>query len=147
MGDDTQAAENKRKRQDSVKATAPVDEPELPAEDTAIDSAEQPTEALAKDGYPEAASPPKRPRTSDVSDEENDNDSDAKADAAVPAVPQPELAPAPAEAKPVGIAAAPVFGMSFASARALGGFAAAAKALAPLQSLASVCGGGFAKYA
>ncbi|KAJ2807858.1 hypothetical protein H4R21_000311 [Coemansia helicoidea] len=143
-------AENKRKRQDSVKAGAPAVEAAAPAA-TAADSDEPQAEPPAKDP-PEAASPPKRPRTSEASDDENDSDSgapDAGADAAVPAAAPvtPTPAPATAEAKPVGIADAPVFGMSFASARALGGFAAAAKAVTPLKTLASAPGCGFAKYA
>ncbi|KAJ2750442.1 hypothetical protein IWQ56_007035, partial [Coemansia nantahalensis] len=145
-------AENKRKRQDSVKVGAPAVEAAAPAA-TAADSDEPQAEPPAKDP-PEAASPPKRPRTSEASDDENDSDSgapDAGADAAVPAAAPvtqtPTPAPATAEAKPVGIADAPVFGMSFASARALGGFAAAAKAVTPLKTLASAPGCGFAKYA
>ncbi|KAJ1721313.1 hypothetical protein LPJ61_006056, partial [Coemansia biformis] len=145
MGSDSVVVENKRKRQDSVRADEPALEPASPT----TESEQQPETPTSE--QPEPASPPKRPRTSDVgSDESDDGQRDTEIEAAAAeaeAEPKAGAIAAVAEAKPVGIADTPVFGMSFASARALGGFAAAAKAASPLSSLAAAAPSGFTKYA
>ncbi|KAJ2562202.1 hypothetical protein GGH12_003386 [Coemansia sp. RSA 1822] len=166
-------AENKRKRQVSIQGSevllkdeATVNMEKSDEEADAEEAEEVGTEAQAT-VEPEGSSPAKRPRTSeDGADEDEDGIDEDKDEDGIDEdnnkdeVNKDEVKQAPpvtittAEPKsplterfnPVDATKTPVFGMTFASTRGLGGFAAAAAKPSLMSSFGSSAGG-FAKYA
>ncbi|KAJ1749095.1 hypothetical protein LPJ58_005302, partial [Coemansia sp. RSA 1591] len=166
-------AENKRKRQVSIQGSEILlkDEENTDMEKTAEEDVE---EAVEEDGTdeqqpnvePEGSSPAKRPRTSEdgadeddiVEDKDEDGIDENKVDStnndkeeAKQATPETittaePKSPATERTNPVDATKTPVFGMTFASTRGLGGFAAAAAKPSLMSSFGSSAGG-FAKYA
>ncbi|KAJ2138974.1 hypothetical protein GGH17_000822 [Coemansia sp. RSA 788] len=166
-------AENKRKRQVSIQGSEILlkDEENTDMEKTAEEDVE---EAVEEDGTdeqqpnvePEGSSPAKRPRTSEDGADEDDivedkdedcidenkvdstnNDKEEAKQATPETITTAEpKSPATERTNPVDATKTPVFGMTFASTRGLGGFAAAAAKPSLMSSFGSSAGG-FAKYA
>ncbi|KAJ2499906.1 hypothetical protein GGH96_003164 [Coemansia sp. RSA 1972] len=167
-------AENKRKRQVSIQGSeillkdeAETVDMEKPVEEDVEEAVEEGgMEAQQTNVEPEGSSPAKRPRTSeDGADEDEDEDNieedkvedhidedkvinkeevkRAAPETITTAVPKSPLAE---RTNPVDATKTPVFGMTFASTRGLGGFAAAAAKPSLMSSFGSSAGG-FAKYA
>ncbi|KAJ2478801.1 hypothetical protein IWW56_003490 [Coemansia sp. RSA 2131] len=157
-------AENKRKRQVSIQGSEvllkdenTVDMEKSDEEADAEEAEEVGTEAQAT-VEPEGSSPAKRPRTSedgadededgideDGIDEDNNKDEVKQAPPVTITTAEPK-SPLTERFNPVDATKTPVFGITFASTRGLGGFAAAAAKPSLMSSFGSSAGG-FAKYA
>ncbi|KAJ1798438.1 hypothetical protein LPJ56_006790, partial [Coemansia sp. RSA 2599] len=136
---DTDSAENKRKRQDSINNDAAQQPPTAPASEV-----ETPEATEAPVGPQVNSSPSKKQRTSTTGDTDTESSTeDAKAVAkSVQAIELEKKTPTTGGTPTFGVAAGSAFGKAFG-----GGFASAAKKASPFAAFTSSGTSGFAKYA